>query len=439
MAKTIAIIGAGYTGLSAATELKLNGFDVEVFESTGKAGGLAKGIQICDHDWPLEPFYHHWFNKERAISDLANVHGLQDIIKTYTPNTSFLINSKIKPFDKAQHILSYPGLSISDRYKLGKSLAFLRVTKKWRALEKVTAEKWLLENMGRNVYEKIWQPMLIGKWGNYYNRINMAWFWARIYVRTKKLMYPNGGFQTFTDKIVEKLETMDVRFHFNQEIKSIVNDDDNVIIETEVGKKHFDIVLLTVGPKILLNLVKKLPSDYENNLKKHCTVGAICALFVLKKPIMEKTYWLNIPAKNTDLLNNELPFLVFVEHTNMISPKHYSGNHIVYCGNYFNHDDKLFENDDIYFKELYFSGIKKVFSDITKKNILKSIIHRTEYASPVFFTNHSAQVPKFETPHKNIFWASMGHVYPWDRGTNYAVDIGKKVTKNILNKININE
>ena len=45
MTKNIAIIGAGYTGLSAATQLSLNGFDVAVFETASKAGGLAKGYK----------------------------------------------------------------------------------------------------------------------------------------------------------------------------------------------------------------------------------------------------------------------------------------------------------------------------------------------------------------------------------------------------------
>ena len=439
MTKNIANIGAGYTGLSAATQLSLNGFDVAVFETASKAGGLAKGIQINDHDWPVELFYHHWFHNEKAILELAKIHGLQGLIEIYTPNTSFLLNGAIKPFDRPQHVLSYPDLSITDRFKLGKSLALLRFKKIWIELEEVTAEKWLIDNMGRNVYEKMWQPMLIGKWGNYYNQINMAWFWARIYVRTQKLMYPNGGFQNFTDNIVKQLEETGVRFHFNQEIRSIVDNGDNVSIHTDVDEKHFDIVLLTVGPKILLQLVKGLPPDYVENLNQNRSVGAICALFVLKNPIMEKAYWLNIPASNTNILKNEIPFLVFVEHTNMISPKHYSGNHIVYCGNYLDQDHKLFGKDDSDIIEMYFSGIKNVFPDISKNDILKSVVHRTKYASPVFLTNHSARVAKFETPHENVYWASMSHVYPWDRGTNYAVDIGKKVTKSILGKIDNNE
>jgi len=30
-----------------------------------------------------------------------------------------------------------------------------------------------------------------------------------------------------------------------------------------------------------------------------------------------------------------------------------------------------------------------------------------------------------------MYWASMSQVYPWDRGTNYAVEIGRRVAKEI--------
>ena len=34
-----------------------------------------------------------------------------------------------------------------------------------------------------------------------------------------------------------------------------------------------------------------------------------------------------------------------------------------------------------------------------------------------------------KTPIPGLYWASMSHVYPWDRGTNYAVEIGHKVAQ----------
>ena len=57
---------------------------------------------------------------------------------------------------------------------------FLRLTNNWRALEKVTADSWMMKWAGKNVYEKMWKPLLVGKFGPFYRDVNMAWMWARI-------------------------------------------------------------------------------------------------------------------------------------------------------------------------------------------------------------------------------------------------------------------
>ena len=428
----VAIVGAGYTGLAAATYFCDRGISVDVYETGSKAGGLAKGIDFNGHDWPLDLFYHHWFYKEKALGKFANLHGLRDQIQVYSPTTSFYLNGEVRPFDQPHHILSYPGLSTFDRYRLGKSLVKLRVKENWDKLEKFTAEQWLIDNMGKHVYEKMWKPMLVGKWGAYYNQINMAWFWARIHVRTKKLMYPKGGFQSFTDKIVKSLEEKGVSFHFNHPITNVKKKGNEVVgIDKE---KAFNKVILTVGPKIFAKIVNYTSKDSICNLNDIHSTGAICATFILNKSILQDTYWLNVPAKSTDFLSNEIPFLAFVEHTNMIPSKHYGGHHIIYCANYLSPDSEFFNFNNDKILDIYTSGLKKLSPDLTKNNILAAYVSRTEYAQPVFLVNHSNFVPSFETSIPNVYWASMSHVYPWDRGTNYAVDLGFNIANYICSK-----
>lgn len=45
---------------------------------------------------------------------------------------------------------------------------------------------------------------------------------------------------------------------------------------------------------------------------------------------------------------------------------------------------------------------------------------------PVPLVNHSANIPDIRTPLPGLYFASMSQVYPWDRGTNFAVEIGRK-------------
>ena len=45
---------------------------------------------------------------------------------------------------------------------------------------------------------------------------------------------------------------------------------------------------------------------------------------------------------------------------------------------------------------------------------------------PVPLREHSQNIPAIETPIEGLYFASMSQVYPWDRGTNFAVEIGRK-------------
>jgi len=45
------------------------------------------------------------------------------------------------------------------------------------------------------------------------------------------------------------------------------------------------------------------------------------------------------------------------------------------------------------------------------------------------FWNFSKTIPSFKTPIKNVFLACMQQVYPWDRGLNYAIELGEKIVQ----------
>lgn len=51
--------------------------------------------------------------------------------------------------------------------------------------------------------------------------------------------------------------------------------------------------------------------------------------------------------------------------------------------------------------------------------------------------HYSAVKPTYETPIQNAYLANMSLVYPEDRGTNFAVDVGNKVASLIDPKVKI--
>ena len=175
------------------------------------SGGLAAGFKSERWDWHLEHFYHHWFQTDRDILDLIEEIGVGDKVFFPRPVTSMYVDGQIYPFDSPLRMLLFPKLPLIPKLRFGLTGLYLRLTKNWQALEKEPAHTWLTRTMGEQAYRILWEPLLIGKFGENYKEVNMAWFWARIHKRSPRLGYFEGGFQAFVDALSEAAEQRDPR------------------------------------------------------------------------------------------------------------------------------------------------------------------------------------------------------------------------------------
>ncbi len=156
-------------------------------------------------------------------------------------------------------------------------------------------------------------------------------------------------------------------------------------------------------------------------------------VLALKNRLMQDgTYWLNLPATTADKRHNAFPFLALVEHTNFLPKAHYGGDHIVYCGDYVPADHEYFQLSEDALVERFLPSLKQVNPDFSPDWVRKWWVWRAPYAQPVPGVDHSEKIPPLQTPLPGVFWASMSQVYPWDRGTNYSVEMGRRVAAMIL-------
>ncbi|HXV98016.1 MAG TPA: FAD-dependent oxidoreductase, partial [Anaerolineae bacterium] len=188
----------------------------------------------------------------------------------------------------------------------------------------------------------------------------------------------------------------------------------------------FDRVLLTVSPQLLSRLVPHLPGDYLASLKQLKSMGAVVMILALKHPLTDQHYWINLPK------GEGFPFLALVEHTNFIDRRHYDNDHIVYCGDYLPADHEYFSLSKEELLARFLPSLTRFNPAFDPSWVKESWLFRAKYAQPVPPVNHSANIPPLETPIPGLYWASMSQVYPWDRGTNYAVEIGRRVAQLIL-------
>lgn len=424
----IAIIGAGYGGLAAAYDLKKAGHEVVIFESANYVGGLASGFKEPNWDWSVEKFYHHWFQSDDSMMGLMQELGLRDKVIFPRPLTVMYFNGKFYPFDSILNALRFPGLGFGlNKIRFGFVGLFLRLTNNWRALEKVTADEWMLKWAGKQVYEQMWKPLLIGKFGPFYKDVNMAWMWARIKARTTRLGTFEGGFQQFANDFAEKLRGMGVEIRLGAPIKFIKQNQAAGSLNVDV--ESFDQVLVTTSPSLMAKMCPDLPENYLKGLLELKSMGAVVMTLSLTHQLSEQGYyWFNLPKEAG------FPMLALVEHTNFVSPEHFGGDRIVYAGDYLELGHEYFSLSDDELLERFIPAFKRINPAFEKDWVKKVWVNKTNYAQPVPLVNHSKNIPAIQTPIDGLYFASMSQVYPWDRGTNFAVEIGRRAARIMTEK-----
>ncbi|MCX8024804.1 MAG: oxidoreductase, partial [Thermanaerothrix sp.] len=177
-------------------------------------------------------------------------------------------------------------------------------------------------------------------------------------------------------------------------------------------------------------LCPQLPPEYLQGLLGLKSMGAVVMVVSLKRRLSEQGYyWFNLPK------SAGFPFLALVEHTNFVSPEHFGGDHIVYCGDYLDPDHEYFRLSKEDLLARFLPALTRFNPKFSPDWVREAWLFRTPYAQPIPLINHSRNIPAIRTPLRGLYFASMSQVYPWDRGTNYAVQIARQAARLILSDL----
>jgi protoporphyrinogen oxidase len=446
----IAVIGAGAGGLSAAYDMAGAGHRVTVFEAAPQVGGLASGFRESRWDWSVERYYHHWFAGDRAILGLIGELGWGRDVLFPWPSTAYYYEGRFHVLDaplsaafprspwidrlpgagtlaRGVHLLRFPGVGWIDKARYGLAAVALLAAPSWKPFERVTAEAWLRRWMGRRNYEVLWQPLLESKFGEHYHDVNMAWFWARVKARTPRLGTFVGGFQAFLDRLADVVRQRGADLRLQTQVERIEPRPGGLRLIVRGEPLDVDQCLVTVSPSLLARLAPSLPPAYLARLLSLRAMGAVVVILALNRRLSEHgIYWHSLPK------SAGFPFLALVEHTNYVSPEHFAGDHIVYLGDYLDPDHEYFRLTQDELLARFLPALTRFNPEFRPDWVRQSWLFRTAYAQPVPPVNHSQAIPDVKTPIPGLWLASMSQVYPWDRGTNFAVEIARGAARRMM-------
>lgn len=422
--KTI-IIGAGLTGLVAAYKL---GGDVLILEKDSEVGGLLSSYHI--NNFHIEKYYHHLIFEDKELIGLINELNLGKKLEWLRSKNGYYIQGKVYPMNTPLEILRFPFLSFIDKIRLGWLVYRIKKINKVK-IDNILAKEWIIKNVGLSVYENFFEPLLQSKFGINKEKISAAWLASRIQFRSNRglkgemLGYLRGGFYTLIDSLVRTIKKQGgkIRTGFNVSKIKIKNGE----IKGVFGGNEFlpcERIISTIGPR---SLIKILEPNLFNRLNIDLKYqGVVCAIFGLKKNLLNDIYWLNIKA--------DVPFGAIIEHTNFLPFSDY-GEYLIYIVSYFQDPmDPLWRLPKEKIIELYLTGIKKMFPNFSKSNVKWWRLTRTIEASPIYEIGYKTKIVPYITSIKGLYLAGMfsNSNYP-ERSMNGSVRAGFEVAKSLRN------
>ncbi|HVM59992.1 MAG TPA: FAD-dependent oxidoreductase [Verrucomicrobiae bacterium] len=430
---SVAVVGAGVTGLTIARRLSDAGQDVCVFDG-GNAGGLASGFEFPGvHGTYLERFYHHIFRTDKHVIDLIREHGLESDLLWRHSRPGLYAGGRIWPLESPLDLLRCrPVGGLLDRLKMGWNLRTFQKTPDWRPFDSITCEEFFRRHGNLRGYQGLWEPLLKAKFGDAYANTPAAFLWGRIYPRSRSreggkecLGYLRGGFQRLMVAVVEKLEKSGVEFRLGTKVERIDRTGRGDFALSAGGKTgSYDRLVWTGHPGDLTRLL--FPEDGE--LKRRASqiqyIGACCLVLLLDKPL-GTYYWINN-------LDPAITFGGVIEHTNLVDPRDYGGRHIAYVINYLasDHPQLALDADEVF--RLHLPSLRKLYPSFDESTVRDKLLFKSTRASPLYDRAFLLRMPPFTGWSKGIGLLGMPQVYPMDRNMNHCVEVALQADLNQL-------
>lgn len=411
--KSICIIGAGALGLSAAyylsrSQQKENDISVTIIEASGKPGGLA-GSHILANGESIESYYHHVFKTDKYFSDLCSDLGISNEMRFSPATAGHYYEGKLYKLGGVMDILFGSLLSTPSRVRFLVASLYLKIgiEKRFKGISAVDGSKYLY---GSEATEKVWLPLLEGKFNQSCQEVPMSWLASRIRDRSIKLGYYNGGFHQFYDRLAAACLSQGVTIHYNTKVIT-ATEQSNLV---EINGNVYDACLSTVGP-----VIEKSLGIFDQGSEAQY-LGAICVVYELDaNPGLP--YW-------TNFCDPKSPVLAVINHCELESSNRFGDIFPMYTAAYLEPGHELFNAQDKDIATLFYEPVARV-AQACKVNSLpkyrRATVYRAKYAQPLINPDIGlVPIASFSGP---VYRASMHSIYPNDRGQNYAIELGKKM------------
>lgn len=412
-----AVLGGGIAGLTAAYRLAKRGVDVTLFEATDKLGGLGGWFDYDGHR--LDKWYHVLLDSDDYLLGLLGELGLRERIDWSETTMGFIVNNKHYPFNTAVDLLKFGALNPVDRVRTGMAALYItKLLKNGKPLDAEPACKWLVRIFGRRVYEAIWEPLLIAKFGDMRDRVPAYWVWNTLNREKNGSQevkgYVRGGNAVIVDRLVEEIEKAGGKIRLSTPVTSIASDTDGATLDVADAPVQFDNVVCTlpfsrlsrIADKALLDKIPQASIDYQ---------GVVNVMLVTKKRL-SRHYW-------TAVVRSDLPFQGIVETTHVVRPDSIGNRHLLYLMNYCRSDSDLYKRNDAMQVRDAIEGLGRLYPEFREEFVDDAYVFRAPYVEPVWPCGYLDQRPDSHITDTRVYLATTAQAYPMVTSWNTSIKL----------------
>ncbi len=427
----IIIIGGGISGLTAAWELARRGREVVLLERRDVLGGLARSAPL--NGKPLEVYYHFVCGGDRHLVELVKELGLADRLHWRPGRTSYFVKGQLYPFTTAIDLLRFSPLSLTGRLRLGLHALRCRQMTDWQRLEHLSAEQWLIDSVGRQAYEVIWQPLLEVKFGRHYDKISAPWIWHRIHrysqsrtslLRPEQFGYLEGGSDTLLTALQQGITAQGGVIRTGVEAFSLdCSGQRTEGLETSSGYYRADTIVAAVP---LPELVRLLPEDSEYGKKlSQIQFSSIACVRLALCHSLTHSFWINVNAP-------DVAFNGFIEYSNLNPWREYAGSDVLYVPFYFDSNDERNEWPDARFIESATQGLRLIQPEFAQEWVEEATLSRDRYGQAICPPGFGERVPALRAPTEGLYVLDSTQLYPADRNLSGMIRLARSVSQMVV-------
>ncbi len=428
---TVAVVGGGILGMTAALRLAEEGVKVSLYERAPDLGGL---VGSFDFDGlPVDRFYHVNLPTDDRVLGLAEELGLKDRFRFRPTKVGFYGEGRLFSMTSPKEFLTFPLLSMPDRVRLAAFVARCQLIKTPDQLDTLPLVEWLERTSGRRVTERLWKPLLDSKFDGRFDDVPATYIWARTKRMSKTrdktgaevMGWLEGGYTTLIDAIERRIRDLGGEVHASTQVDEIAGGESRATGLVIDGRfRPFDFVLCTLAPPQAKNVLAPELKEHAHD-ERFRYLGVACLLLRTTRSIS--------PYYHLNITDRRVPLTTIVETTHVVDPDHVGG-HLVYITRYVDPSNDIHERPAEDVEAEFLRHARTIFPDLTDDVIVSRKVQRARVTEPVHLLGGAANIPDL-FPVPGLALASLAHVYPEISSGQATMGVTNRVVPGILERL----